>query len=231
MPKKVTPLLNFADLPPEALDAAPRAAVILTDESAWLARYDSRGARTALYLVAAADVAAAFNRFGSSTGLLPDHILFWQHTGQGDRLGLWLPPARRTLRFGGRIAPLSVKLPGLVFVGRGNSYWLYAALSRPARNSDRLYCAPLPNVHSDGLICAGSVRFPKCSAATIQPAASLFFESEFNYDLLGGNVAGNGEPMKILRSLSQARAFPAARLVPSITAGQLLGDRHAAESD
>jgi PRTRC genetic system protein B len=225
--KKLQPALNFADLPPEALDATPRAAVVLTDESAWLARYDARGERTALYPVTAADVATAFNhRFGSSTGLLPEGVLFWQHTtGQGDRLGLWLPPARRTLRFGGRIASLSLMLPGLVFVGCGARYWLYASPERPSA-AHRLYRAPLPNVHGhDGLICQGSVRFPKCTAATVRTAATLFFESEFNYDLLDGNLVGDN-PVKTLRSLSKAREFPARLLVPSITVAQLLGGEH-----
>lgn len=217
-----TPLVNFADIPAEALDAQPRVAVVVTDESVWLARYDGQGRRTALYPVATADVAAAFSHFGASTGLLPADTLFWQHTGQGDRMGVWLPPARRTLNFGGRIKPLSLRLPGLVFVGQGARYWLFAAARRPGPD-DRLYRAPLPNVHGgDGLICQGSVRFPRCSAETIARAAGLFFESEFNYDLLGGNVAHTDDPVRVLRGLSRARAFPVERLVPSITIKEIL---------
>ena len=219
MPKK------FA-FPPEAFDDKPRLSVTLTDESTWLSRYDKWGTRTACYPVAVADVAAAFNSFGASTGLLPADTLFWQHTGQGDRLALWLPPARRTLRFGGHIAPLTLALPGLVFVGRGRSYWLYAALRRPEQG-DRLYRAPLPNVHGhNGSICQGSVKFPSCSVATIRAAADLFWESEFNYDLLDGNLVGDN-PVKVLRSLSKAKAFPREKLAPSITVNQLLGGEHA----
>jgi PRTRC genetic system protein B len=227
MPRKPKPVtgLNFAVLPPEAFDSSPRAAVVLTDESAYLARYDDRGERTALYPVTVADVAACFNTFGASTGLLPADCLFWQHTGQGDRLGLWLSPARRTLRFGGHIPALTLPLPGLVFVGRGRSYWLYAATRRPEKG-DRLYCAPLPNVHQNGSICTGTVKFPACSAATIRADADLFFESEFNYDLLLGNVAGNGNPANALRALKGAKTFPTRLLVPSITVTQLLGGEH-----
>ena len=215
MPKKFI-------FPPEAFDATPRVSVTLTDESIYLSRYDDRGERTACYPVTAADVAACFSTFGSSTGLLPADTLFWQHTAQGDRLALWLPPARRTLRFGGRIAPLTMPVPGLVFVGRGRSYWLYAALRRP-EGRDQLYCAPLPNVHANGAICAGSVKFPACTVATVRAAADLFFESEFNYDLLLGNVTAAGNAVKVLRGLAKAKEFPARLLVSSITVNQLLG--------
>ena len=219
MPKKLA--IQF---PPEAFDATPRVAVTLTDETIYLSRYDERGTRTACYPVTAADVAAAFSTFGASTGLLPRDTLFWQHTAQGDRLALWLPPERRTLVFGGRIAPLTLTLPGLVFVGQGRQYWLYAALRRP-EGRDQLYRAPLPNVHQDGKICQGSVKFPACSVATVRQAAELFFTSEFNYDLLAGNLDG-ADPVKTLRSLAKAKAFPPAKLVASITTNQLLGGTH-----
>ena len=220
-----SPAINFADLPAAALDASPRAALILTDESIYLARYDDQGQRAALYPVSSADVAAVFNQATASTGLLPADCLFWQHTAQGQRLAIWLPPARRTLRFAGRIAPLTMPVPGLVFVGRGRSYWLYAATRRPERG-DRLYFAPLPNVHPNGGICAGTVKFPACSSQTIHAAAALFWESAFNYDLLLGTVTAEGDAVKTLRSLSKARVFPERLLVPSITVNQLLGGDH-----
>jgi PRTRC genetic system protein B len=212
--------------PPEAFDATPRVSVTLTDETIYLSRYDARGQRTACYPVTSADVAACFSTFGSSTGLLPRDTLFWQHTAQGDRLAIWLPPERRTLVFGGRIPPLTMPVPGLVFVGQRRSYWLYAARRRPELG-DQLYCAPLPNVHADGKICQGSVKFPACSVATVRAAAELFFTSEFNYDLLLGNVTTDGNAVKVLRSLAKAKEFPERLLVPSITVKQLLGGAHA----
>ena len=61
---------------------------------------------------------------------------------------------------------------------------------------------------------------------TVRAAADLFFESEFNYDLLGGNIAG-GDPVKALRGAAKAKAFPVGLLVTSITVNKLLGWEHA----
>jgi PRTRC genetic system protein B len=137
------------------------------------------------------DLGRALAGLSFSTGLLPRDTLFYQ--GSGDcRIGIYLPPAVRTLWLDGEKTPLQVPLPPLVFVGQGDSYHIYA-LSRmnPAglANVDWpsaatvLYRAPFPNVHADGTICRGSVEFPTCGAATIHHAAGLFFESQFNKDL------------------------------------------------
>ena len=211
-----------AKLPVEALDGLPRVSVTLTDESVYLTRYDPRGKPGGTHLVRAGDVANAFNVFGASTGLLPDGVLFWQTQYGQARVGVWMPPGWRTLIFGRGIAPLTIPLPGLVFVGRGRDYWVFAAKARPARPADRLYLAPLPNVFGDGRVCAGSVPFPVAGAETMAPAVRLFFESEFNYDLADGRLAGVDNAVKFLRSLAKARAFPLDKLVPHGTIGSLI---------
>jgi hypothetical protein len=61
----------------------------------------------------------------------------------------------------------------------------------------------------------------------VRQAAELFFTSEFNYDLLLGNVTTDGNAVKVLRGLAKAKEFPARLLVPSITVNQLLGGEHA----
>lgn len=168
-------------LPAEALDALPRVALVLTDETMYLTRFNDRGRPIATYPVGANDVAGVFHGFGADTGLLPPDILFWQ-TRQGRvRIGLWLPPAVRSLSFPrGRGHHVSkVPLPGFVFVGEGSQYRIFAAPSRPMRPADRLYHAPLPNVHDNGWICQGDVPFPKASLETLPQAAALFFESHF----------------------------------------------------
>lgn len=168
-------------LPAEALDALPRVALVLTDETMYLTRFNARGGPVATYPVGANDVAGVFHGFGADTGLLPPDILFWQ-TRQGRvRIGLWLPPAVRALSFPrGRGHHVSkVPLPGFVFVGEGSQYRIFAAPSRPTKPADWLYHAPLPNVHDNGWICQGDVPFPKASLETLSQAAGLFFESHF----------------------------------------------------
>lgn len=211
------------DLPPEAYDRLPLAALVLTEESAWVMRYD-RGQVIEQRPVALEQAAGALNRFGASTGLLPDGCLFWQHRRNQDRLAIWLPPARRTLQFSlKRTSAISVPLPGLVFVGAGQSYSIWAAHRRPATAAEPLYHCPLPNVFDHGGICAGSVKFPKCAPNTILAAAALFFESGFTDHLERGRIQGSGNAMAFLKSLVRKKEFPLNRLAPSgMSIGRLI---------
>jgi hypothetical protein len=182
---KRTRAVNRQDLPAEAFDLTPRVQVTLTDETCWITRFDERGLPSTTYPVPVEEVARAFNVFGAATGFLPPDTLYWERKGQSLRLAIWLPPAVRALTFGlgRREKTLHVPLPGFMFVGQGTNYWIHALPQRPTTGRERLYRAPLPNVHDDGHICAGSVKFPRCSPATIHAAADLFFESHFNLDL------------------------------------------------
>jgi hypothetical protein len=121
---------------------------------------------------------------------LPGGALFYTEIRSRVRIGVWLPPAVRSITFasGRRPQAWRVPLPGCVFVGEGVRYSIYAAVNRPTQESSPLCLMPLPNVHGNGSICAGSVQFPVCSAETIHAAAALFFESEFNHDLAGGKI-------------------------------------------
>lgn len=214
-------------LPADAYDRTPRFTITVTDETCWLTRHDLKGKPATTYPVNMADLGAAFNAFEASTGLLPDGVLFWQRNAQTERIAIWLPPARRTItwRSGKRAEKLTVPLPGFVFVGDGAKYWIFAAEQRPASVQDVICKAPLPNVHEDGLVCAGNVEFPRCTLGTVHQAAELFFGSEFNHDLSSGKLASlarNGATTKedsllnIYRALAGAKKFPAQRLLPML---------------
>lgn len=204
------------------LDNVPRVTLTLTDETIWLTRHDRSGAPAATYPVQSADVAAAFNEFGASTGLLPANTLFWQSVAGQTRIGIWLPPKKRILPVatGHGLQYWTIPLPGFIFVGQARTYFIYAALKRPGRSSDRLYRCPLPNVYTDGRICAGNVAFPVCAGDTIDRAAAQFFESEFNHDLVGGDL------LKFLRSLQGEAEFPSGRLQPSMALAEVMGGKH-----
>lgn len=177
-------------LPADAYDRTPRFTITVTDESCWLTRHDMKGRPATTYPVNLADLGAAFNAFEASTGFMPEGVLYWQRKSQSERIAIWLPPARREIawRSGKRVQHLDVPLPGFVFIGEGTRYWIFAASQRPASNSAVMCKAPLPNVHEDGLICAGNVEFPRCSLSTIHQAAALFFASEFNHDLSSDKI-------------------------------------------
>ena len=200
------------------LDNIPRVTITLTDEACWVTRHDRSGAPTLTYPAAITDVCNAFNRFGASTGLLPADTLFWSSRSGVLRLGVYLPPARRTITLHVKAKPetLRVPLPGLLFAGAGTAYKVFALKQRPVTGKELLYHVPLPNVHLHGDICAGTVQFPVAGGATLAQAVDLFFDSLFNSDLSGGKVR-QGELLPLLRRLSRNRSarFPAAQLVSS----------------
>jgi len=204
-------------LPAESRDDIPRVSVTLTDETAWITRYDPRGVPTTTYPVATDAVAGAFRGVGGvSTGVLPEGVLFWRDVAGQARLGLYLPPARRTIAVASGRGPrrITVPMPGLILVGQGRQWWLHACRARPTSEAERLYRAPLPNVHGNGDICQGSARFPVASAATLGQAAAAFFESEFNGDLAHDKITDyDGNVTKFLAGVRGR--FPAGRLLES----------------
>ena len=222
-------------LPPESRDDLPRVSVTLTDETCWITRYDAGGKAGATYPALVDDVANAFRGHGGlTTGLLPTGLLFLTEARGRQRLGYWVEPARRTLKIAarrGRSVRVRAWLPGLLLVGQGREYWVYAAAARPEGERDLLYHAPLPNVHGTGLICQGSVAFPKATAAAMPSAAAAFLESEFNSDLAEGKVRNHrGTLLAFLRSLRGR--FPAGRLVPAgVTVGDVMTGRRGARLD
>lgn len=183
--KRHTSKRKSTQLPPEALDAVPRLALVFTDETIYCTRFSARGEPASTYPVAAAGVASAFEGLALDTGLLPPDVLFYQRTARGSRYGMWLPPTTHDLVFqqGRREIHVCAPMPGLVWVGQGIAYSIFAATERPTRKDATLYHTPLPNVYNDGEVCAGSVKFPKASAESLRQAATLFFESHFNSDL------------------------------------------------
>ena len=203
------------ELPDQACDRIPRVTLTLTDETIWLTRHDPRGRPAATYPVSSSDVGRAFSGFTSTTGLLPPDTLFVGTRNGRTRIGVWLPPARREIRYahGRKTARLTVPMPGLVFVGEGAAYWVWAALSRPQTDKDRLYSAPLPNVHQDGAICQGSAKLPVCAPGSVGAAVALFFESEFNGDLSYQRIRREGNLLEFLRSIERARRFPSRQLI------------------
>ncbi|MBN2003949.1 MAG: hypothetical protein JXA21_11395 [Anaerolineae bacterium] len=185
-----------------------RARLELFDESIVLTRYQA-GKPVATYEVAPDALVSAFSGVPVATGLLPRECLFFAEANGAVRLGIYLPPRVRTLMANGDVPLMTIPLPGMVFVGNGTGYSIFAVKQRPAEPSERLFHAPLPNVYPEGRICAGSVRFPACSAATIHTAAALFFASGFNSDLSRDKCHSHpGNVLALWQELTSAGEFP-----------------------
>lgn len=174
-------------------------------------------------------IVEALGRVSINSGLLPDNVLFWQRRGGQERIGVWLPPQVWRLR----AEPTSrvnrvIPLPGLVFVGQGKSYGVWALDSdkRPGLEAP-LYNAPCPNVSGRG-VCAGNVEFPDAGAATIRAAVEAFFESGFNNHLDNGK--SKKYPASVLhlwRELAKDKEqpYPVGDLVAAgVTVKQMMND-------
>jgi PRTRC genetic system protein B len=163
----------------------------------------------------------------ATTGILPHDTIFCHYSGHEYYLAIYLPPERHSLHLDGEEQSLEIPLPPLVFVGRALTYRVFA-LADDGWPGERtpLYRAPFPNVFPDGLICAGSVRFPGCHPNTIHQAAALFLESHFNRDLAGGKSQTHPKGVIALwQELVEKSAdvYPLEDLVPvGIALGELL---------
>jgi len=160
-----------------------------------------------------------------TTGLLPTGCLFWQKTGSQERLAIQSPPQVWTVSVV-ELGRLRVPMPGLVWLGQGREYQLYAvAEAGPLTAKTELYHAPCPNV--SGSVCTGNVPFPVASRETIWAALHLFFESEFNTHLDNGKSIrlGKGSILPLWQELAAAGAetYPVEDLVKAkTTLGRLL---------
>jgi len=156
-----------------------------------LARKFEAGQGGPLYALDPLDVAAGLAGLNIGTPLLPRNCLFWQRSKEGERLAIYIEPQVWTVNV---VASAEsdgearqrhtwrVPWPGLVWVGAGVKYGLYAVkgVEWPGPDTE-LFRAPCPNVSDH--ICQGNVKFPTAGAATIWPAWELFVESDFNNHL------------------------------------------------
>jgi PRTRC genetic system protein B len=165
-------------------------------------------------------VRAAFATLPIDTDWLPPSVQRWGTGPHGPWVVTWHPPARYTLEVlltdTAAPTPLTVPLPGLVWMGSGSTYYLWATAGDHFDPQAPLYRAPLPNVHPDGLICWGSHTPPPTSTAGIQAAWELFCHSSFSAHLIDGKSrAAPGDVRRQLADLAAAEVarYPAADLV------------------
>lgn len=115
---------------------------------------------------------------------------------------------------------LKVPLPGLLFLGWGKHYflWAYRTWNGPRT---KLYQAPLPNIYAHGRICFGNTKVPAAHADTIEKAWNLVWLTDFNQDLRTDKSKEYPDNIyERLIALHQAQTnqpvqFPGTDLVPS----------------
>lgn len=181
----------------------------------------SKGQSGGLYALDPAQVALAMAGVSLATPLLPKNCLFWQKTNGDEKLGIYCEPQiwAVNVAVGSEWQAWRVPMPGLIWMGQGKSYRLWAVKGSdwPIRET-HLYKAPCPNVSED--ICRGDVSFPVAGPDTIWAALRLFFESDFNNHLANGkSQAVKDSIVEVWRTLHEAEAlvYPEDDLVSTST--------------
>lgn len=96
-------------------------------------------------------------------------------------------------------------LPGLVFFGLGNRYFVWAVKTPQINPYHEVYRCPLPNVEANALICWGPLKPPRATARTIFDAFDLFIKSTFNNHRCEGKSNKYRDDVRLmLRLLGQA---------------------------
>lgn len=171
-----------------------------------------------------AQLAKAFGSLAVDSGWLPPGVCRWGRQPAGDWMVRWYPPGRAILQFGdpqyAGASTLDIPLPGMVFAGLGDTYYVWAARDLTCCPETPLFVAPLPNVYHDGRICFGSNIPPAISAeawATIDTAWQNFIASPFIGDLSGGKSRAHPDDVRTtLMHLAQSTctSYPLEDLVP-----------------
>lgn len=135
------------------------------------------------YLSPAA-IKQAFMLEAVDSGWLPCEAVRWGTCGRGSYIVSFFAPARRTLLIHSdddlSETSLTVPLPGLVFVGLDQSWYIWAVRARKFSPDLELFHTPLPNIGQTGLICFGANQHPEVVRHGNQAAWELFISSAFN---------------------------------------------------
>lgn len=170
-----------------------------------LARKYTGGAGGAFYALDPLDVVGALAEMNIGTPILPKNALFWQRGG-AERVAIYIEPQVWTVNASAKKRErLAVPLPGLVWIGQGVEYRLYAVKAGWPTADTALFNPPTPNVSAG--VCRGNVDFPQAGAGTIWQAWKAFIESDFN-DHLSNNksLRFKQSVLPLWRELAKAEA-------------------------
>ncbi len=165
-------------------------------------------------------VRAAFSNTVIDSGYLPPNVIRLGIGNGVQWMSIYHPPKSYQVTMldePNEPRPIEIGLPGLIFTGRGNTYWMWAVKDQPVSPQTLVYHVPLPNIGADGILCFGLNTPPKVDGPTIMQAFHLFLESPFNeHWAIGKALSHPGD----IRSLLLAKAkvqhpvFPDDDLVP-----------------
>lgn len=135
-------------------------------------------------LVSPQTVRAALNKIAIDSGYLPPHVVRLGITQEGANwMVVYVPPQAYQLtieRDNQSQHTIEIGLPGCVFMGLADGYWIWAVKDASPAAETPLYHFPLPNIGVDGTMCFGDTIPPGVTWPQIMPAFFLFLASPFN---------------------------------------------------
>lgn len=160
----------------------------------------------------------AFSHEPIDSGWIGEGVVRWGTRAEGEWAVKFIPPAR-TLLDCDELGQIEIPLPGMVFVGSGHTYWLWAVKTKVFDPNAQLFHAPLPNVYTpSGRVCWGNNQPSAVSARSINQAWNLFISSPFNSHLCNGKSKHHTNNVRIqLLALHQKPkncTYPLTDLVP-----------------
>ncbi len=175
------PAFNWAI--PEELGVPPDPLRLRLDfhHQATVMTYFEADDKVSTRLVSALDVAHALaSELSFCSGLLTPGTLWWKNTKGGPVSALYVKPQvwKVALQQDIKVGPrrFTIPLPGLIFLCTpGKAPWVFAVKKEPARETDKIYKAPLCNIFATGQSCPGSHRYPTSVADMVQSFFVSFF--------------------------------------------------------
>lgn len=178
-------------------------------------------------LVSSASVRAAFSNEPIDSGWLLPNIVRCGICAKGDWSVRFCPPGKLDLLLHFKesgIEKISAPMPGLVFFGVAEKYYIWAIKEANFSPKSVVYHAPLPNVSTDknqydgdmpGRICFGQNLLPSANPVGIEKAWQIFFRTAFTDHLVDGKSTKNHLDIRpALLEVSDKRKYPTKTLVP-----------------
>lgn len=110
---------------------------------------------------------------------------------------------------GEAILEVEIPLPGLILLGFGQSYYLWATLDKNVTRKSTICAAPFPNLDNSGKICFGTNITPECRLETIESVWRLILDSPFNNHQNQNRCLSHPQDVrKLLLTLDGKKTFP-----------------------
>lgn len=217
-------LLSLLSIPPQGMLGITSA--LLFAEQQQVCAYwwhDPKEGTQHVKLVDPQVLQAAIGSIPIDSGFLPEHVLRLGISRKGKAWMLMHQPPRASHLLIERDrdeerASIELELPGCLFFGVGDLYFLWAVKRGELSAETPLYRFPLPNIAESGQLCFGENTPPIACWPSILPALSLFLNSPFNGHWAQGKSrvhAGDIRERLLALAASSSPQFPEEELVPT----------------